>query len=445
MRSKPTMPRGRPPSYVKGRNGKPVIGLSRSSQGRYYATHSKPRKTFGRDFDQALTKFRNWQAEVAGEPAVPIPIDTPAPGDVVRFPKNFLDRMPMPDLDALSQAPPDTYVPQAYTMMEPSKLYDWARAEILANPTQFAERVGIPQIANLEDLPLPRESPPLKLILRTYTDKADVQRHERQKSERFWKEFCRFVRGKTIRDVEAAQVTDYRDWVMKQYKAGGSRTWVAHRFGKIKAMFNFAATRGIAPDEVGKVLAFCKVLKPPRRSSADPHPISREHFHALLEVADAKWQAILLCMLNCALYAKEVGALLKREVDLEKGTLVTDRNKTGMVRVAVLWGRTIVAIKATPHRREHPHLFQNAAGTHYHPDHVRRGFARLRKAAGLPDGVKVSDIRDGAYTAAIEGGADAHHAMLLAGHATGMKDAYVRRNPKMVADACAAIEQAYFG
>ena len=69
----------------------------------------------------------------------------------------------------------------------------------------------------------------------------------------------------------------------------------------------------------------------------------------------------------------------------------------------------------------------------------------MRTAAGVSDGVKVSDIRDGAYTAAIEGGADATHAMLLAGHATGMRDAYVRRNPRMVADACAAIERSYFG
>ena len=53
-------------------------------------------------------------------------------------------------------------------------------------------------------------------------------------------------------------------------------------------------------------------------------------------------------------------------------------------------------------------------------------------------------IRDGAYTAAIEAGADLTQAKLLAGHKVGMLDHYIRRNPKMVADCCSAIEAHYF-
>jgi len=439
VRSKPKLPRGRPAQYVKDRHGRPIIGFSRSSQGRYYATHSQPRLTFGSDFDQALAKFRAWQAEVEGAPQVPIPIE---------LPPCVFGKVPLTD-DRVELAwppgePPRVVKRQARVLIDPPRLYDWARAEILANPVAFAERVGIPQIANLVNLPIPGDSPPLKDILRTYVDRADVTRHERQKSERFWTEFCRFVTGKTLRDITPAQITEYRDWAVKEFHSGRSRTWIAHRFGKVKTILNFAATRGVAPDEIGRVMACCKVLKPPRRTAADPHPISPRDFEALLSVADAKWKAILLCMLNFAMYAKEAGELLKREVDLERRTLVTDRAKTGMVRVAVVWGRTVQAIRDAPQNAGHAYLFQNNAGTHYHPDHIRRGFARLRAAAGLADDVKVSDIRDGAYTAAIEGGADAHHAMLLAGHATGMKDAYVRRNPKMVADACAAIEAYYF-
>jgi len=54
------------------------------------------------------------------------------------------------------------------------------------------------------------------------------------------------------------------------------------------------------------------------------------------------------------------------------------------------------------------------------------------------------DIRVEAYTAAVESGADITLAKLLGGHATGMPDYYVRRNPKMVADVCKAIEKHYF-
>ncbi len=134
----------------------------------------------------------------------------------------------------------------------------------------------------------------------------------------------------------------------------------------------------------------------------------------------------------------------KPEIDLTNGTLLTNRNKTGITRIAVLWDRTCSAIRNTP-RHGRSHLFLNRAATPYHPDHIRRGFDRLRKAAGVDGAVKFSDIRDGAYTAAVQSGADITHAKLLGGHSTGISDYYVRRNPKMVADACAAIERAYFG
>lgn len=53
---------GRPAQYVNGRDGKPIVGLSLKSDGRFYATHSKPRAYFGRDFDSALILFREWEA-----------------------------------------------------------------------------------------------------------------------------------------------------------------------------------------------------------------------------------------------------------------------------------------------------------------------------------------------------------------------------------------------
>ena len=436
MAVNPNQPPGRPPRYVKGRDAKPIIGLSKNkSDGRYYATHSKPLKRFGRDFDTAVMRFRAWQAQQRNEKVI-----LRVPGPIIR-----------------EEDQEESVAEGWITAEQASRLVPWpepvsseaffakARELILEDPGAFASGVGIPEIGYLQDLKPPQPSPKLTSLLKTYTDKAEVTRHERQKSERYWAEFRQFITANTVREVTQEQVADYHDWVMQRFSKGCSQTWAAHRFGKIKTIFNFAASRGIAPAEVAKVLAFCKMLKPPRKRSADPHPVSRENFHALLEVADAKWKAILLCMLNGALYAKEVGDLLKKEVDLGRGTLVTDRSKTGVVRIAVLWERTIEAIKAAPRHPQHPYVFQNMAGTKYHPDHIRRGFTRLRQAAGVSAEVKVSDIRDGSYTAAIEGGADANHAMLLAGHATGMKDAYVRRNPAMVADACEAIQVHYFG
>jgi hypothetical protein len=63
----------------------------------------------------------------------------------------------------------------------------------------------------------------------------------------------------------------------------------------------------------------------------------------------------------------------------------------------------------------------------------------------VSDKITFRQIRNGAYTAACEGdGIEAHQAEILAGHHTGMKDRYVKRRPRIVAGACAAIEREYF-
>jgi len=148
------MPRGRPAQYAKGRDGKPITGLSISSQGRYYATHSKPRKTFGRDFDQAVMRFRQWEA-------------TQKRHGVIRLP-NLLPLIPKEDQEA-------SVAEGWITMEDASKLLPWpgmsrvpedefystVRGLIQQNPAQFAERIGIPEIAHLQDIPKPE--PPTKL------------------------------------------------------------------------------------------------------------------------------------------------------------------------------------------------------------------------------------------------------------------------------------------
>jgi len=156
---------------------------------------------------------------------------------------------------------------------------------------------------------------------------------------------------------------------------------------------------------------------------------------------------VLLIALNCCYYAIDIGRLPKTAVNRENGTIVFDRQKTKTARVAVLWDRTAEAIKV--YQLEYPHqlpqIFATRQGTPYDTKQICRVFQRVKKLAGISDDVKFNNLRDGAYTAAIEGGADLIHAQILAGHRTGIADAYVRRNPAMVKDACEAIERHYFG
>jgi hypothetical protein len=68
--------------------------------------------------------------------------------------------------------------------------------------------------------------------------------------------------------------------------------------------------------------------------------------------------------------------------------------------------------------------------------------APVRKAIGL-ETVQFSQVRDSAYSAAAEAGIDLNVCRVLAGHATGIPDNYIKRRPKMVESACEAIRQAY--
>jgi hypothetical protein len=70
-------------------------------------------------------------------------------------------------------------------------------------------------------------------------------------------------------------------------------------------------------------------------------------------------------------------------------------------------------------------------------------FREFRSNAELPDSVTFDTLRDGAYTAASHGTKDARLASILAGHACGMSDHYVLRNPAIVREACDAVYKVY--
>jgi integrase len=183
------------------------------------------------------------------------------------------------------------------------------------------------------------------------------------------------------------------------------------------------------------------VLVPPSKSATDPNPVTPEQFKKLLGQADDVMTAALLLGLNCCMYGGEVAALDWSELDLDKATLVTSRNKTKVIRVATLWPRTVEALRKLP--RKTAAVFVTEAGTQADYLCIYRLFKVVRKAAGL-EKVQFSQIRDASYTAAVEAGVDLDTCRLLAGHATGISDHYVKRRPQMVAKACEAIQAAYF-
>jgi integrase len=188
------------------------------------------------------------------------------------------------------------------------------------------------------------------------------------------------------------------------------------------------------------------IFERPAAPATDPRPLSRDDLHVLLDAAVVKMRAAILLALNVAAYPSEVVGIKKSELDLDAKHYVGRRNKTGITRIAVLWDRTVKAVReymqAEPHDGET--LFVNAVGAELTQRSLTQQFRDLRRRTGLGDEVRFDSLRDGAYTAAIEGGATIDEARMLAGHRVGIPDHYLRRKPSMVAAACKAIEDFYF-
>lgn len=423
---------GRPLAFYRDRHGNRIDGLMRLADGRWRA--SGPEKfTFTEpNEDLAIARFTKWQESKANPELGTVQIEV----DPVVAARSLARRA-----KATGSATMTVKRDNALNVVTDPSLraeqWTWLRQQILDRPQWVAKMVGIEQVGYLQDLPKPTPSPTLEEVGQLYINKPKLSANWKAKAKIFWREFCECVRVQTLRQIEQEHVIDYADLVLER---GESPTYIRQRFGTIKTILNYPTKRGKWALDCKRALAFCSVLVAPKANATDPKPIARDDFRALLDKADEQTRAILLLALNCCMYAGEVAALHWSDIDLDKAVLSTARNKTGIVRVATLWPETIAALKQLPRKTDA--VFLTEAGSQADYLCVYRLFKIVRKAAGL-ETVQFSHLRDGSYTSAVEAGVDLNVCRLLAGHATGISDHYIKRRPTMVAAACDAIHRAY--
>lgn len=403
----------RPRRYRKGGyatiGGKEITGLKRRPDGRFYSADT-PTKTFGKDPHLALHKFNQWR-EAQGEPIV-------------------IEFDPMNVTGAIER--------------ERQRI----RTLILTDPRQAALELDIPHLAYHPAEPAAPDFD-LKGLLDYYHKECrykgkPLSATNVKEGSSNWDEFVRFVGVRYVADITEQVIESYGTNVLERYDRDDySPTWVKHKFDKVKAVLRFAIKRNKDAAECERVLRICTAyLNPPPKKRNAPRPITREELHALLKVANKRQKGIILCGLNFCMHSGEVVGLLK--ADIQGDELVTTRPKTDVVRVAVVWERTRKAIEALePHGAEH--IFVGRTGKPLTNNIIGEAIRGLRKRAGLTPQVSFDSIRDGAYTAAVRADVGLDKARLLAGHSTGISDAYVQRHPQMVADCCRAIEAHYFG
>jgi integrase len=423
---------GRHRGYHTDRHGNKIDGLTKLKDGRWRT--SRPfRYTFTEaDEDRAIARFRQWQQEKSGSNA----------GTIQSFVDHHVASRVWAQRVATSHETTITVSANGPSIVTDPSLrpeqWVWLRTQLADRPKWVAEMLGVEQIGYLQDIPKPTPSPTLEEVGKLYLDNPKISPNWKSKATLFWQEFKDAVGVKTLREIMQEHVVTYSDVVTG---AAVSPTYIRQRFGTIRTILNFPPKRAKWALDCKRALAFCSVLVKPKKAATDPKPIDPKEFAKLLEKADPQMKAILLAALNFCMYGAEVAVLNWSDVDLEKMTLSTSRNKTGIVRVATIWPETAAALRELP-RNQTDAMFLTAIGTQADSLCIYRLFKPVRKAASL-EAIQFSQVRDSAYTAAVEAGVDLNICRILAGHSSGISDHYVKRRPQMVKDACDAIRSAY--
>jgi integrase len=324
----------------------------------------------------------------------------------------------------------------------------WAkvRQELIARPDHVARMVGIPEVANLRQLPMPTEA--IKLA-----DLIDVYRKQNPSTDKSKREAIATLNrlieetgAKLLDDLTQDKLLSFRQSIEGSGTLKSAATRKAY-YGRIKTIISFGLKVGLDQRQITAALARCAVLWTAEPMPApDPRPISPEVFNQLLKFAGAgPWRAWLLLGLNLCMYMEELCGLRWEEFDLAKRTYASIRTKTRRHRIpraAVLWKETVAELNKL--RRRGPYVFTSSHGTRFNRNTKINDFRDFCDAAGMSKQITFSCIRDGAYTSACRARVDDKWARVLAGHkAAGLQDNYVLRHPEIAAPACAAVYKDY--
>lgn len=413
--------------YVVPETGETIVGLVRDNDGRFRPA-GKASPKFPKDPATAIFKFRQWQAKQKG---------------------THIEVGAAP----LTNIEDDFGLDVAITEIHRDYFRNYYRNLIATDPKQAAIELDYQPLAMLADianLPAPPESITLAECFTLWVNKRKrISTEETRKARKSWQDFSNVVNADTLADVTEASFDRWVDAIYKPYdNDDGSPKTLRHHVNRVGSILRYIKTKkAIDIPNADRLIGYLGRLELPDLSQLDPDPISVEDFAALLEAAkDTKWETILATMMNGCFYPVDIRRL-PIEAIKTNGSLIFAREKKNTVRVAVLWQRTQELLTAHIGNRTEGPVFLSTHGVAYSPYGLWEAFGVLREKAGLPDTVKMNQIRDGAYTAAASGDLVTEKAMkILAGHKFGGdSDAYVKRTPKIVKTACEAIEAHYYG
>jgi len=428
----------RPRNTVRDDDGREVYGLSvtwdkQARKHRYYITATKPTKWLGYDKTTAIRRYLDIKAREVKEQIAVGPesedfehlLDKQK--EQVRDDRGFLDSV-------LAAKPRDGL--DETNLVDAAWFYARMRDALVNDPKECARRTGIKELAYLYRLEKPQPSVPVAECINIYFRRTRKVSHaEKHNLTYAWAMFEKCCDTRCMVDVTADSIAA---WEKAIAETGWADATTRNTIGRVKSIVRYCAKRH---KDCHRVLRLLDVVEMPSMPPYEPKPMHPDDYKALLDAADDQWTAVLLVAMNCAYYAVDCWTLPWSAVALDDNEIVFRRAKTKIARAAWLWPRTKEALAALP-RRNGDTVFITSHKGAYKPGGFRAAYRRLKKAAAVKS--TFDQIRDGAYTAAVKG-APMDQAKILAGHSTGMSDAYVLRGGVLVQEACKAVEKHYFG
>lgn len=450
------MPRGPQTKYVRDDTGKEVHGLCQekvTSNGvtfyRYYSwiedSGKRRKKHHGTSQDKVrgIFAFRQWEASRAK--------DTISFGEPNRF---VFDDQPVTDiavLQELLQADELIAIRMGNQVTLPAELV-WKKLGelIMKDPRLAAQRMGVPELSRLHTLPPPAAPLSLTEISDSYLAHK-LFKYPRQKTDArtAWNQFVKAVDAGTIEQITTAGLARYyREIMSKGYAPRTVKNLIRTIQGFLNHAYEVQKPHRPQIQELKQdIRSICKI---PKQKEPSPQPMDQDDYLKLLELVehDPRWHAMLLTALNLALHGTELAEVRTAEINLKRGEFSTNRTKTGVVRVAKLWDRTVTAIRRymeTEHFRKNPTklLFTNKVQRPYTIDHIDLKMQRLRKKAEFCGTVVFDGIRDLFRRAA--GAKDYVAVKWVMGHSLGQDDVYAFRDVEETADTMRKVEAYVFG
>jgi integrase len=314
------------------------------------------------------------------------------------------------------------------------------REELITRQKWCAEAAGIEQLAYLRDIKPVEPLPAIQAIKDLWEAKSACTRDQTRKVLRAWEGFEEGTGIQKFEDIEDGLVVAYRDDLHEEDESGKQQ---AHICAGVRRLITFAIGQAIRREDFQKILACLKLLTPGKSpDDGDPQPIEIQDWRKLLQAAEGEERAMILLMLNCALYLRELVHVEWSEI--KDGCFLSNRKKTGKcIRAAALWPETIAAVEAMP--RKGNRIFYSQINTPLSSVVAFRRFMALRDKAKVNWNVKPSHLRDGLQQAATKANVNTRLVDLAMGHKCGIASRYIKVDPAMVKPATDAVYKYYFG